>query len=82
MNHHAVSIAGEEVAVSRAIAAATSLHETLNAANPSLERESALCATCQHLIGSQLVKLWSKVQKWLNKRGRIGNWTGIKFLIN
>ena len=33
-------------AVSRAVAAPTSLHETLNAANPSLERESALCATC------------------------------------
>jgi len=34
----------------------------------------------------QLVKassqLWSKLQKWLNKRGRIGNWTGIKLLIN
>jgi len=54
--------------------------------------ESVLCATCQHLIGSQLVnsgqlvkvssQLWSKLQIWLNERGRIGNWTEIKLLIN
>ena len=53
--HHRAFIAGEGAAVAPS---STSLHETLNAANPSLERESALCATCQHLIGSQtLVKL-------------------------
>jgi len=34
----------------------------------------------------QLVKvssqIWSKLQILLNERGRIGNWTGIKLLIN
>jgi len=34
----------------------------------------------------QMVKvnsqLWSKLQKWLNKRDKIGNWTEIKLLIN
>jgi len=34
----------------------------------------------------QLVKvssqLWSKLQIWLNEKGRIENWTGIKLLIN
>jgi len=44
-----------------AIAAATSLHETLKAANPSLERESALCATCQAAIGQSN---WSTGQHW------------------
>jgi len=38
----------------------------------------------QLVNSGQLVKvssqLWSKLQKWLNKRGRIGNWTGIKLL--
>ena len=49
-----------------------------------LERESTL-PRVRLLLDSetgQLVKLWSKLQKWLNKRGRIGNWTGIKLLIN
>jgi len=36
----------------------------------------------QLVNSSQLVKvssqLWSKLQIWLNERGRIGNWTGIK----
>jgi len=50
-------------AVSRAIAVATSLHETLNAANPNLERESALCATCQYLIGSQLVNFVKMIKQ-------------------
>jgi len=44
-----------------AIAAATSLHETLNAANPSLKRESALYAMCQHLVGQSN---WSTGQLW------------------
>jgi len=54
--------------------------------------ERICTATYQHLIGSQLVnygqmvkvssQLWSKLQKWLNKRGKIENWTGIKLLIN
>jgi len=67
------------------------------AANPN-SGERVLCATCQHLIGQsnwstgqlvnsgQLVKvssqLWSKLQIWLKERGRIGNWTAIKLLIN
>jgi len=42
--------------------------------------------TGQLVNTGQLVKvssqLWSKLQKWLNKRGKIGNWTGIKLLIN
>jgi len=59
-------------AVSRVVAAPTSLHETLNAANPSLERESALYATCQHLIGSQLVKLWSN---WSNSGQLVKLWS-------
>jgi len=62
--------------------------------NPSLERESTLprvrllldSQTGQLVNIGQLVKassqLWSKLQKWLNKRGRIGNWTKIKLLIN
>jgi len=41
--------------------------------------------TGQLVNTGQLVKassqLWSKLQKWLNRRGRIGNWTEIKFLI-
>ena len=69
-------------AVSRAVAVPTSLHETLNAANPSLEREKC---TLRHVSASdRTVKLvnWSKLQIWLNERGRIGNWIGIKLLIN
>jgi len=44
-----------------AIAGATSLHETLNAANPSMERESALCATCQVAIAQSN---WSTLVNW------------------
>jgi len=59
-----------------------------------LERESTLprvrllldSQTGELVNIGQLVKvssqLWLKLQKWLNKRGRIGNWTGIKLLIN
>jgi len=59
-----------------------------------LERKNALprvrllldSQTGQLVNTGQLVKvssqLWLKLQKWLNKRGRIGNWTGIKLLIN
>jgi len=58
-----------------------------------LGRDSALCVrllldsqTSQLVNTGQMVKvsnqLWSKLQKWLNKRGRIGNWTEIKLLIN
>jgi len=54
-------------------------------------KESAFChvSACYwtiQLSTGQLVKVnsqvWSKLQKWLNKRGRIRNWTGIKLLIN
>jgi len=42
--------------------------------------------TGQLVNTGQLVKassqLWSKLQKWLNKRGKIGNWTKIMLLIN
>jgi len=42
--------------------------------------------TGQLVNTGELVKvssqLWSKLQKWLNKRGKIGNWTEIKLLIN
>jgi len=42
--------------------------------------------TGQLVNTGQLVKasnqLWSKLQKWLNKKGRIGNLTKIKLLIN
>jgi len=56
--HHNAFVVGEGGA---AAPSSTSLHETLNAANPSLERESALCATCQHLIGQSN---WSTGQLW------------------
>jgi len=63
----------------------TSLHCIYK--NPSLEREHF--ATCQPLIGNQLInrstgqsnsQLWSHFGQ--TRGGRIGNWTEIKLLIN
>jgi len=61
------------------------------AANPN-SGESVHChvsasdRTVKLVNSGKLVKvssqLWSKLQIWLNERGRIGNWTGIKLLIN
>jgi len=61
-------------------------------ANPNFGE--SLCVTCQAAIGQsnwstgqhwsngQSQQSRSKLQKWLNKRGRIGYWTVIKLLIN
>ena len=61
LQHHETMLEQPPFAGAAAIAAATSLHETLNAANPSLERESALCATCQAAIGQSK---WSTLVNW------------------
>jgi len=57
--------------------------ERLSAPRVSLLLDSQ---TSQLVNTGQLVKvssqLWSKLQKWLNKRDRIGNWIRIKLLIN
>jgi len=60
----------------------------IGAANPN-SGERLYAPRVRLLLDSQngqLVKansqLWSKVQKWLNNRGRIGNWTEIKLIIN
>jgi len=65
--------------IAAAMTAITSICET-----PIL-REGEGChvsASDRQSTGQTLVKLRSKLQKWLNKRGRIGNWTGINLLIN
>jgi len=54
-SHHAFSAGAAPVR------AAKGVHETLNAANPSLERESALCTTCQAAIGQSN---WSTLVNW------------------
>jgi len=61
----------------------------IGAANPNSGERDFMrhVSGCYWTVNTgQLVKansqLWSKVQKWLNKRGRIGNWTEIKLIIN
>jgi len=89
MHHRGRASGGSRGAAVIAISISIASVETL-----ILERENALprvrlllnSQTGQLVNTSQLVKVssqvWSKLQKWLNKRVRIGNWTEIKLLIN
>jgi len=89
MHHYGRAKTDNRGAVIIAISISIASAETL-----ILERENALprvrllldSPIGQLVNTGQLVKvnsqLWSKLQKWLNKRGKIGNWIGIKLLIN
>jgi len=86
LHHHA--FAGEENVTHATKGGRRKEEQTLILERVSAPRVMLLLdnQTGQLVNIGQMVKassqLWSKLQKWLNKRGRIGNWTEIKLLIN